>query len=118
MYEPTLLDVVRFLDSVVDGKSYALGLCSAGLIATNGARVDRLVEQVAPSWRHYSGCPITPVPGKAPGKSADLIEYRQCKANGTLYIGTQGEYRRSLAAHLRTFIFFNEAEARRILLVQ
>lgn len=118
MYGPTLLDVVRFLDSVVDGKAYALGLCSEGVCATAGAKVDRLVEQVSPSWQHYSGCPRTPVPGKAPGKDAALSEYKQCVANGTLYVGTQGEYRRSLAAHLRTFIFFNEAEARRILLVQ
>lgn len=118
MYGPTLLDVVRFLDSVVDGKDYAQGICSEGFRATAGARVDRLVEHVSPSWWHYSGCPITPVPGKAPEKGAALSEYLQCRANGTLYSGTQGEYRRSLAAHLRTFIFFNEAEARRILLVQ
>lgn len=118
MYEPTLLDVVRFLDSVVDGKDYDLGLCSEGIRAAAGARVDLLVEQVSPSWRHYSGCPRAPVPGKAPGIGAAISEYKQCQANGTLYMGTQGEYRRSLAAHLRTFIFFNEAEARRILRVQ
>ena len=118
MYGPTLLDVVRFLDSVVDGKAYDLGLCYEGLCATAGARVDRLVAQVSPSWRHYSGCPTAPVPGKAPGIGAALSEYLQCRANGTLYRGKQGEYRRSLAAHLQTFIFFNEAEARRILRVR
>ena len=115
MSEQPLLDVVRFLDGVVDGKSYAIGLCSAGVRATNGARVDLLVEQVSPSWWHYSGSSIAPVPGKASGVDEARSEYLQCRAKGTLYAGKQGEYRRSLASHLRTFIFFNEAEALSIL---
>ena len=115
MSKPTLLDVVRFLDGVVEGESYAVGLCSAGFRATNGARVGLLIKQVSPSWRHYSGCSVTPVPGDTPGAEAADFKYMQCQIMGTLYAGKQGEYRRSLASHLRTFIFFNEAEALRIL---
>ena len=115
MREATLLAVVRFLDGVVDGSEHNTGLCCAGMRAANSENFASLVEKVAPSWRHYSGCPFSPVPGDIPGASAASAKYRQCRANGALYTGKQGEYRRSLASHLRTFIFFNEAEALRIL---
>ena len=115
MREATLLAVVRFLDGVVDGCEHNVGLCSAGTRAAKGAKFAHLVERVSPSWRHYSGCAIAPVPGDTPGVDAARSKYQQCRVNGTLYTGKQGEYRRSLASHLRTFIFFNEAEALRIL---
>ena len=115
MREATLLAVVLFLDGVIDGSEHDQGLCSAGMRAANSAKFALLVEKVSPSWRHYSGCPVTPVPGDTPGAEAAEYKYMQCRAKGTLYAGKQGEYRRSLASHLRTFIFFNEAEALRIL---
>ena len=115
MREATLLAVVRFLDGVVDGCGHESGLCTAGTLAANGAKFAHLVERVSPSWRHYSGWPTAPVPGDTPGFRAASAKYTQGFAKGTLYAGKQGEYRRSLASHLRTFIFFNEAEALRIL---
>lgn len=82
------------------------GICAA---ITN----PHLVAALSPTWKHYSGNRIYPIPGNDENQNP-TISYYDNHLNGTKWVGQQKYYRFSLIDHLlkNAAYFYKEVEKR------
>ena len=68
------------------------GLCTNIDLTTNVSGCV-IVEELSPSWKHFSGCNVCDMEGH-------MFIYELSKNSGALWLGEQGKHRRSLARHI------------------
>ena len=69
------------------------GLCTNIYLTTSVSGGIIIVQELSPSWKHYSGNETYPIDG-------GTCAYNIAKNSGTLWIGEDGKLRRSLARHI------------------
>lgn len=116
MHEHTLLTLLKdktgtiyylaTLKNKVHKNQVDFGICAAIMNP-------HIVTALSPTWKHYSGNRIYPIPGNEKNQNP-TISYYDNHLNRTKWIGQQKRYRFSLIDHLLKYApyFYKEVEKR------